>query len=109
MTIKLAIDCMGGDHGVAVTIPAAIQFLAAHEDVEMLLVGQPDVIAAELKRLHATAHSRIHVVAASEVVSMDDPVEVALRKKKDSSMRVLSSRSRTAPRRHACLPATPAP
>ncbi|AST31649.2 phosphate acyltransferase PlsX [Ralstonia solanacearum] len=88
MTIKLAIDCMGGDHGVSVTIPAAIQFLAAHEDVEMLLVGQPDAIAAQLKRLHATAHSRVHVVAASEVVSMDDSVEVALRKKKDSSMRV---------------------
>ena len=88
MTIKLAIDCMGGDHGVGVTIPAAIQFLAAHEDVEMLLVGQPDVIAAQLKRLHAAANPRIHVVPASEVVSMDDPVEIALRKKKDSSLRV---------------------
>ncbi|NWK44099.1 phosphate acyltransferase PlsX [Ralstonia pickettii] len=88
MTIKLAIDCMGGDHGVGVTIPAAIHFLAAHEDVEMLLVGQPDAIAAQLKRLHATANPRVHVVPASEVVSMDDPVEVALRKKKDSSMRV---------------------
>jgi glycerol-3-phosphate acyltransferase PlsX len=88
MTIKLAIDCMGGDHGVGVTIPAAIHFLAAHEDVEMLLVGQPDAIAAQLKRLHATANPRVHIVPASEVVSMDDPVEVALRKKKDSSMRV---------------------
>lgn len=88
MTIKLAIDCMGGDHGVGVTIPAAIHFLAVHEDVEMLLVGQPDAIAAQLKRLHATANPRVHVVPASEVVSMDDPVEVALRKKKDSSMRV---------------------
>ena len=71
MTIKLAIDCMGGDHGVGVTIPAAIHFLAVHEDVEMLLVGQPDAIAAQLKRLHATANPRVHVVPASEVVSME--------------------------------------
>jgi glycerol-3-phosphate acyltransferase PlsX len=88
MTIKLAIDCMGGDHGVSVTVPAAISFLSAHEDAEVLLVGLPDAIHAQLKKLSAQDHPRARVVAATEVVSMDDPVEVALRKKKDSSMRV---------------------
>jgi len=88
MTIKLAIDCMGGDHGVSVTVPAAISFLSSHDDAEMLLVGKPDAIEAQLKKLHASGNPRVRVVAATEVVEMDDPVEVALRRKKDSSMRV---------------------
>ncbi|QET01081.1 phosphate acyltransferase PlsX [Cupriavidus pauculus] len=88
MTIKLAIDCMGGDHGVSVTVPAAISFLSRHDDAEMVLVGLPDAIEAQLKKLHALDHPRVTVVAATEVITMDDPVEVALRKKKDSSMRV---------------------
>ncbi|CAG9163793.1 phosphate acyltransferase PlsX [Cupriavidus pampae] len=88
MTIKLAIDCMGGDHGVSVTVPAAISFLSRHDDAEMVLVGLPDAIEAQLRKLHALDHPRVTVVGATEVITMDDPVEVALRKKKDSSMRV---------------------
>jgi len=38
--------------------------------------------------LGAYSHPRVTVVTASEVVGMDDPIEVALRRKKDSSMRV---------------------
>ena len=88
MTIKLAIDCMGGDHGVSVTVPAAISFLSSHDDAEVVLVGLPDAIQAQLKKLHAQNHARVSIVPATEVITMDDPVEVALRKKKDSSMRV---------------------
>ena len=80
MTI-LAVDCMGGDHGLRVTLPACRQFLDAHPDAQLLLVGAGDA-------LQAFQHPRATHVAASEVVSMDDPVEVALRRKKDSSMRV---------------------
>lgn len=79
--IKLAVDCMGGDHGPAVTLLACRQFLDKHADAELLLVGLP--IALE-----GFAHPRATFVAASEVVRMDDPLEIALRKKKDSSMRV---------------------
>ncbi|HRO81320.1 MAG TPA: phosphate acyltransferase PlsX [Alicycliphilus denitrificans] len=79
--ITLAVDCMGGDHGPGVTLPACRQFLAHHPEARLLLVGQP-------ASLQGLAHERAAVVAASEVVSMDDPVEVALRRKKDSSMRV---------------------
>ncbi|MBN9367332.1 MAG: phosphate acyltransferase PlsX [Comamonadaceae bacterium] len=79
--ITLAVDCMGGDHGPRVTLAACRQFLDTHSDARLLLVGQPD-------SLQAFAHERATVVAASEVVGMDDPVEVALRRKKDSSMRV---------------------
>lgn len=88
MTIKLSIDCMGGDHGPSVTIPAAVSFAKHEPDVELILVGPEALIHAELKRHGAAGHPRLSVVNATEVVTMDDPVEVALRKKKDSSMRV---------------------
>ncbi|MBO4121153.1 phosphate acyltransferase PlsX [Cupriavidus gilardii] len=104
MTIKLAIDCMGGDHGVSVTVPAAISFLAAHEDAEMVLVGLPDAIEPQLRKLHALNHPRVTVVAATEVITMDDPVEVALRKKKDSSMRVAVTQVKEG-RADACISA----
>jgi glycerol-3-phosphate acyltransferase PlsX len=79
--IRLAVDCMGGDHGPRVTLAACRQFLENHPDAELLLVGLP-------ASLQAFSHPRARIVAASEVVAMDDPVEIALRKKKDSSMRV---------------------
>ncbi len=72
---------MGGDHGPRVTLAACRQFLEAHPDARLLLVGVPQALAP-------LQHPRASVVPASEVVSMDDSVEVALRKKKDSSMRV---------------------
>jgi len=77
----LAIDCMGGDHGPSVTLPACRRFLEHRTDASLILVGAQD-------KLQAFQHPRAHVVAATEVVAMDDAVEVALRKKKDSSMRV---------------------
>jgi glycerol-3-phosphate acyltransferase PlsX len=79
--ITLAVDCMGGDHGPAVTLDACLQFLARHDDTQLLLVGAP-------ASLQSARHPRAQVVAASEVVAMDDSIEVALRRKKDSSMRV---------------------
>jgi glycerol-3-phosphate acyltransferase PlsX len=80
MTI-LAVDCMGGDHGPRITLAACRQFLEQHPDAQLLLAGLPEA----LKGFH---HERARVVPASEVVTMDDSVEVALRRKKDSSMRV---------------------
>ncbi len=79
---------MGGDHGPSVTIPAAISFLKKQPEVELILVGIEDVLRAELKKHHADALPRLSVLNATEVVEMDDPIEVALRRKKDSSMRV---------------------
>ena len=69
----LAVDVMGGDHGPVVTLAAARRFLEQYPDAHLLLVGLPE---------------SAQWVPASEVVAMDDPVEVALRRKKDSSMRV---------------------
>ncbi len=77
----LAVDCMGGDHGPRVTLPACRHFLEQHPDAQLLLVGLPQA-------LQVFSHPRARIVAASEVVAMDDAVEIALRKKKDSSLRV---------------------
>lgn len=88
MTIKISIDCMGGDHGPAVTIPAAISFVNSEPDAELILVGIEDQILAELTKHKAENHPRLSLVGASEVVTMDDAIEVALRRKKNSSMRV---------------------
>ncbi|HWZ47920.1 MAG TPA: phosphate acyltransferase, partial [Herbaspirillum sp.] len=88
MTIKISIDCMGGDHGPSVTIPAAISFVKREPDVELILVGQEAIIQAVLKKHKVADHPRLSIRHASEVVSMEDSIEVALRRKKDSSMRV---------------------
>lgn len=72
---------MGGDHGPGVTLAACRHFLDREPGAALLLVGRPDALAG-------WSHPRGRIVAAAEVVAMDDPVEVALRRKKDSSMRV---------------------
>lgn len=79
---------MGGDFGPSVTIPAAVSFIRRQPDAELVLVGQETVIREALKKLNAADHPQLSVVHASEVVEMHDTIEVALRRKKDSSMRV---------------------
>jgi glycerol-3-phosphate acyltransferase PlsX len=81
-TVRLAVDCMGGDHGPSVTLPACRAFLAAHPEAELILVGRAEALA------EARAWARCTIVAATEVVEMTDSIEVALRRKKDSSLRV---------------------
>lgn len=86
MTTRIAIDCMGGDHGPSVTVPAALRFLAEHPAAHLLLVGQEDVLRPLLGN-HAE-DNRLKIVHATEVVGMDESPALALRNKKDSSMRV---------------------
>lgn len=94
---------MGGDHGPAVTLPGCRAFLHKHPSAELVLVGTPEALKP------AQAWSRCQLLHASEVVSMDDSIEVALRRKKDSSMRVsihqLKPAGGDAPRAHACVSA----
>lgn len=72
---------MGGDHGPSVILPACRQFLDKHPQASLLLVGLPEALGS-------FSHPRARWIAASEVVTMEDAIEVALRRKKDSSMRV---------------------
>jgi glycerol-3-phosphate acyltransferase PlsX len=96
-TVRLAVDCMGGDHGPSVTLPACRAFLASHPRAELVLVGRAEELSA------AAAWPRCSVVAATEVVEMHDPLEVALRRKKDSSMRVAINQLKLGA--HACVSA----
>ena len=86
--IRIAVDAMGGDFGPSVTVPASLAFLDSHPDSVVLLAGLESVLSAQPQFATLQAHSRCQLVAASEVVTMDDSIEVALRRKKDSSMRV---------------------
>jgi glycerol-3-phosphate acyltransferase PlsX len=88
MKTVIAVDAMGGDHGPSVTVPACLDFLAAHADAELLLVGLKEPLERELARHHASRDPRITVVAATEVVGMDEDVRTAIRTKKHSSMRI---------------------
>ncbi|MES2360514.1 MAG: phosphate acyltransferase PlsX [Pseudomonadota bacterium] len=86
--IRIAVDAMGGDIGPSVTIPASLAFLDGHPDAALVVVGQPEAFAVQPQYARLQAHPRCQIVAASEVVTMDDPIEIALRRKKNSSMRV---------------------
>src|SRR5258708_32112829 len=96
MTVKLTIDCMGGDHGPSVTVPAAVSFVRAHPDAHLLLVGIETAIRAQLKKLKALDEPALTVVPATEIVAMDDPVEGALRRKKHSAIRGVRNRVKEA-------------
>lgn len=86
--MRLAVDCMGGDHGLPVTVPAVVQFSRKHPDTYFLLAGNADAITEALAKEGVRDGGWYEILPASEVVLMDDTVEVALRRKKDSSMRV---------------------
>ena len=88
--IRVAIDAMGGDHGLVVTIPAAVEFLERNPSASVLLVGQSPRIEAALGQQSAFPRlkSRIQIRHTDEVVAMDDPPAVALKGKRRSSMRL---------------------
>ena len=88
---------MGGDHGPSVTLPACRHFLDKHPSAELVLVGAPDALRP------AAGWARCTTVAATEVVLMHDSIEVALRKKRDSSMRVAIQQVKEGA--HACVSA----
>jgi len=88
MDITVAIDCMGGDHGPHVTVPAAVKFQRRYPDAHIILVGLHELVEPELHLAHAQISPRLRIHHASEIVTMDEPPALALRGKKDSSMRV---------------------
>ena len=87
MKITIAVDCMGGDFGPVVTVPAALAFLRKHPDAEAILVGREEALAPLLKEAQNGLKSRLRIHNATQVVGMDEP-PTSVRSKKDSSMRV---------------------
>lgn len=86
--VTIALDAMGGDHGSAVVVPAALATLAKDDSVTIILVGQRPIIEAAQRDAGDEYGPRLKFRIANDVVSMDDQPREALRKKKDSSMRV---------------------
>ena len=82
---RIAVDAMGGDYGLKVIVPAAVN--AAKNGLPITLVGDEYMIRAELEKLD-TGSCTIDVVHASQVVTMEDKPADAMRKKKDSSIQV---------------------
>ena len=91
MLTVVAIDCMGGDHGPRVTVPAALDFLSAHSMTKVVLVGDSVEIKRQLSLLAVTDESRVRIQHSTEVVRMDESPASALRSKKDSSMRIAAN------------------
>jgi len=79
---------MGGDHGPDVIIPAAVSALKRHPNVKLILVGDEKELKAKLQTHQLENETRIEVHHASQQVAMDESPALALRGKKDSSMRV---------------------
>lgn len=86
--ITIAVDAMGGDHGLKVVIPACVRAIRKNSQIHLILVGDEANILKHLKQHQMLAHPRCSIVHASEVVTMDELPSHALRNKKDSSMRV---------------------
>src|SRR3569833_3070273 len=88
MSLTIALDGMGGDHGPPVVVPAALHVLTEQEDLKLILVGDRQVLASSLHSFGGAERERLVIHHASQVVAMDELPSVALRSKKDSSMRV---------------------
>jgi glycerol-3-phosphate acyltransferase PlsX len=87
--LTIALDAMGGDIGPHVVVPAALEILESNrQDLRMILVGEQNVLSAQLAQFKAANHPAITIRHASQVVGMDEAPAQALRFKKDSSMRI---------------------
>lgn len=88
-SITIALDAMGGDHGLKVVIPAAVRAVQKHPKLRLILVGDGEQISAHLKKYGIVGpHPQLIIEHTTEVVTMDELPSHALRNKKNSSMRV---------------------
>lgn len=85
---RIALDAMGGDFGPEVVVPAAQLSLEQYPDIELVLVGDEQRLLSEYAETFERFKGRLSCQHASEIVEMDEPPAQALKKKKDSSMRV---------------------
>jgi len=88
LSVTVSLDAMGGDFGLPVIVPAALSALSRDPELQLILVGQQEAILPMVEHTSAYQKGRLMIEHASETVGMDEPPAQALRKKKDSSMRV---------------------
>ncbi|RPI37062.1 MAG: phosphate acyltransferase PlsX [Nitrospiraceae bacterium] len=85
--MRVALDAMGGDHAPSVNVEGAVETVNEYDNIDVILVGDEASIQQQLRNKRYRAN-RISIVHASQVVEMHEPPMVAIRKKKDSSIRV---------------------
>jgi len=88
MQHTIAIDVMGGDYGIKITVPASIQILQQFLEINIILVGNESEIKKSLSKLKVNNHPRLSILNAIESVGMDESPQSALKNKKKSSMRL---------------------
>jgi len=86
--VSIAIDVMSGDHEPREYVAGALRALGEDPQLHALLVGQPALIEPLIVALPAHVRERVAVVPAAQVVTMDEKPREAIRRKKESSMRV---------------------
>ena len=84
----IALDAMGGDFGPDVVIPAAAKILSRGKQLRIILVGDEERLRSCANKHNIKLDDRLTIQHASQVVEMHDEPALAMRKKKDSSMRV---------------------
>jgi phosphate acyltransferase len=87
---QIAVDAMGGDHAPHEIVKGAL-LAAAEYPIDILLVGQEEVVEANIREYAATRPQNVEVVDAREVVTMDDTALAPIRKKRNSSIRVCAN------------------
>lgn len=83
--VKVAVDAMGGDNAPQSTVKGAVDALNKSQEIFVYLVGQEEVLKAELEQ-YDYPKDRLKIVNASEIIEMAEPPVMAIRKKKDSSI-----------------------
>lgn len=84
--IRIAVDAMGGDHGPTEVVPGALDYARAHPGDDVILVGRVDPIRAIAGR--DVDLPNVSIVAAEQVIEMDEHPALALREKKNASILV---------------------
>lgn len=83
--IRIAVDAMGGDNAPAEIVAGAVMAANSRRDIQIALIGQEEIVSAELKK-HTYNTEQIEIVNATEVIATEEPPVHAIRKKKDSSI-----------------------
>ena len=87
--LTIAVDAMGGDIGVEATLPACAKFLENYSDIKIMIVGDENKIKSHnaFNNFHNFS-TNLEIIHTDEIITMDDSIETALRKKRKSSMRL---------------------
>ena len=83
--VVVALDAMGGDYAPMETVKGAVEAVAEHPEIKVILVGKEDAIQNELKK-YTYSQDNIEVKNAAEIIDMGEVPTKAVREKKDSSL-----------------------